>query len=145
VSQGPALPDPSKPYRQPTLKQPLRVVCVSGLAACRASGLLPFSTHWTPHMGLCRTPLRICTIDLFTTRAVWEGVSMDSLKFHSGLPCPNLLCPAGGPPSKRPYGCFWGDPPTEWAVCGHLLSPWIPHAVRACLLPRDCRHLIIIT
>jgi hypothetical protein len=25
---------------------------------------------------------------------VWQGVAMDSLKFHPGLPCPTLLCPA---------------------------------------------------
>jgi hypothetical protein len=26
---------------------------------------------------------------------VWQGVAMDSLKFHLGLPCSTLLCPAG--------------------------------------------------
>jgi hypothetical protein len=36
----------------------------------------------------------------------WQGVAMDSLKFHPGLPCPTLLNPAGGPPLKRPYSCF---------------------------------------
>jgi hypothetical protein len=34
---------------------------------------------------------------------VWEGVAMDSLKFHLGLPCPTLLSPTGGPLPKRPY------------------------------------------
>jgi hypothetical protein len=31
---------------------------------------------------------------------VWQGVAMDSLKFHPGLPCLNLLRSAGGPPPK---------------------------------------------
>jgi hypothetical protein len=33
---------------------------------------------------------------------VWQGVAIDSLKFHPGLPCPTFPCPAGGPPLKRP-------------------------------------------
>jgi hypothetical protein len=28
--------------------------------------------------------------------SVWQGVAMDSLKFHTGPPCPTLLCPASG-------------------------------------------------
>jgi hypothetical protein len=35
---------------------------------------------------------------------VWQGVAMNSLKFYSGLPCPALLRPAGGPPLEQPYG-----------------------------------------
>jgi hypothetical protein len=35
---------------------------------------------------------------------LWQGVTMDSLKFHPGPPCPTLLRPAGGPPLKRPCG-----------------------------------------
>jgi hypothetical protein len=34
---------------------------------------------------------------------VRQGVAMDSLKYPSGLPCPTLLCPAGGTPLKRPF------------------------------------------
>jgi hypothetical protein len=34
---------------------------------------------------------------------IWEGVFMDSLKFHLGLPCPTLLRPEGDPPLKWPY------------------------------------------
>jgi hypothetical protein len=33
---------------------------------------------------------------------VWQGVAMDSVKFHSGPPCLTLLRPAGRPPLKRP-------------------------------------------
>jgi hypothetical protein len=34
---------------------------------------------------------------------VWQGVAMDSLKFHPGPPCPTLLRPAGGlRPSASP-------------------------------------------
>jgi hypothetical protein len=39
---------------------------------------------------------------------VWQGVAMYSLKFHLGPPCPNLLCPVGGPPLKWPISCFRG-------------------------------------
>jgi hypothetical protein len=59
-----------------------------------------------------------------------QGVAMDSLKFHPGLPYPTLLCPAGGPPSKRPYGCFWGGPLAGQAACSRLLPFWTPHADR---------------
>jgi hypothetical protein len=31
---------------------------------------------------------------------VWQGVALDSLKFHRGPPCPTPLRPAGGPPLK---------------------------------------------
>jgi hypothetical protein len=33
--------------------------------------------------------------------SVWQGVAKDSLKYHSGPPCPILLRPAGMPPPKR--------------------------------------------
>jgi hypothetical protein len=68
---------------------------------------------------------------LSLNRLVWQGVSMDSLKFHLSLPCPTLLRPAGGPPPKWPYGCFGGGSPAGRAACGRLLPPWIPHAVWA--------------
>jgi hypothetical protein len=55
---------------------------------------------------------------------------MDSLKFYMGPPCPNLLRPVDGPPLKRPYGCFWGNPSTGRAACGRLLPFWTPRAVR---------------
>jgi hypothetical protein len=38
-------------------------------------------------------------------------MTMDSLKFHLGLPCPTLLRLTGGPPLKRPYSLFRGRPP----------------------------------
>jgi len=37
---------------------------------------------------------------------VWQGLAMESLKFHPGLLCPTLVCPAGGPSLKRPCGHF---------------------------------------
>jgi hypothetical protein len=52
---------------------------------------------------------------------VWQGVGMDSLKFHSGPPCSTHLRSAGRPPLKQPYGRFKGGPPAEWAACGRLL------------------------
>jgi hypothetical protein len=52
----------------------------------------------------------IASLKLFrpqlVTRSIWQGVSTDSLKFHPGLQCPSIPRPAGGPPSKRPYGRF---------------------------------------
>jgi hypothetical protein len=42
---------------------------------------------------------------------VWQGVAMDSLKFHLSTPSPTLLCPEGGPPLKRPYRRFGDGPP----------------------------------
>jgi hypothetical protein len=48
---------------------------------------------------------------------VWQGVSIDSLKFH-------LLHPAGWPPLRRSYGRFRGGPPPGRAACGRLLHPW---------------------
>jgi hypothetical protein len=44
---------------------------------------------------------------------VWQGLTMDSLKFHPCPPCPNLLCPAGRPPLKRCYGHFRDGPPAS--------------------------------
>jgi hypothetical protein len=35
---------------------------------------------------------------------------VDSLKYHSGLPCPTLLRHAVRSPLKRPHGCFEGWP-----------------------------------
>jgi hypothetical protein len=43
-------------------------------------------------------------------RAVREGVSTDSLKFHAGPPCPTLICPAGGPPPQMALWPFGGWP-----------------------------------
>jgi hypothetical protein len=55
------------------------------------------------------------SIKIEFTMGIWQGVAMDSLKFR-----PTLLCPAGGPPLKRPYGCLSGGLPAEWVACGHL-------------------------
>jgi hypothetical protein len=59
-----------------------------------------------------------------------QGVAMDYLKFHPDLPCPILLCLAGGPALEQPYGRLRGGAPTGWSTRGHLLSLWIPHVVR---------------
>jgi hypothetical protein len=42
---------------------------------------------------------------------VWQGVAMDSLKFHLGPPYPTLLRPAVRPPLRRPYSHFKGGLP----------------------------------
>jgi hypothetical protein len=66
----------------------------------------------------------------FSSMGVWQGVAMDSLKFRPSTPCPTLLRPKCGPPLKRLYGCYRGDPPPGRAACGRPLPPWTPHAVR---------------
>jgi hypothetical protein len=40
-------------------------------------------------------------IFVFSTMGVWQGLAMDSLKFHPGPLYPTLLCPVGRPPLKR--------------------------------------------
>jgi hypothetical protein len=35
------------------------------------------------------------------TMGMWQGVAMDSLKFHPGPPCPTLPCPVGRSPLKQ--------------------------------------------
>jgi hypothetical protein len=59
------------------------------------------------------------------TKGVCQGVAMASIKYHSGPPCPTLLCLAGGLPLKRPYGLFrvalpqGGRPATVFYPFGH--------------------------
>jgi hypothetical protein len=58
-----------------------------------------------------------------------QGVAIDDLKQHLGLPWPTLLRPAGGPPLNRSYSRFKVGLPAGRVVCGRLLPPWTPHAV----------------
>jgi hypothetical protein len=73
-------------------------------------------------------------LDLFISSecfmSVWQGMAMDSMKYHLGPPCLTLLRPAGAPPLKQPYVHFTGSPPAGQAACGHLLPLWTPHAIR---------------
>jgi hypothetical protein len=69
---------------------------------------------------------------LLRVMGVWQGVGMDSLKFHSDLPCPTLLRPAGRQPLKRLYSHFRGGLPTGWEACSHLLPIWTPAALYLC-------------
>jgi hypothetical protein len=48
-------------------------------------------------------------------------------------PGPAMLYPSTPCGWVTPYSRFRGGPPTGWVACGHLLPPWIPHAVRQCL------------
>jgi hypothetical protein len=59
----------------------------------------------------------------FPDIGIWQGVAMDSLKFHPGSPCLTVLCPADRQPLKRPYSRFRGGLPTGWADCCRLLTP----------------------
>jgi hypothetical protein len=38
---------------------------------------------------------------------VWQGVAMDSLKFHPGPPCPTSINPAARPLLKGPAAVFY--------------------------------------
>jgi hypothetical protein len=42
---------------------------------------------------------RLCEKAKEISMGVWQGVAMDSLKFHPGTPCPIFVCPAGGWPA----------------------------------------------
>jgi hypothetical protein len=44
-------------------------------------------------------------------------------KVSCGPAMPTLICPAGGPHPKRPYGRLGGGPPAVRATCGRLLPP----------------------
>jgi hypothetical protein len=61
---------------------------------------------------------------------VWQGVAIESLKYHLGPPCRNFLRPEGGPPLKRLLGRFKGGPAAGRAAFDRLLPLWRPHAVR---------------
>jgi hypothetical protein len=48
---------------------------------------------------------------------VWQGVALDSLKFHLGPPCPTLLRPVGGAPRVAP--AQGGQPAAVFHPHGH--------------------------
>jgi hypothetical protein len=79
---------------------------------------------------------------------VWEGVAMDSLEYHPGLPCLTLLRSAGGPPSKLSHRRFCGGPLAGQAAFSRLLPFWTPHTALLWSLPyrptRDGHPLGII-
>jgi hypothetical protein len=70
-------------------------------------------------------------ITLLIPMGVWQGVAMDSLKFHLGRPCLTLLCPTGRLPLKRLYGKAGGLQPssTPLDTPGHV-PMLIPTTVR---------------
>jgi hypothetical protein len=47
---------------------------------------------------------------------VWQGVAIDSLKYHQSPPCPIFLCPAGRPSLERTYSCSTGGSPAGRAA-----------------------------
>jgi hypothetical protein len=84
--------------------------------------------HWTHTYKTCLTILIFYPTSSFCVKSmgVWQGVAMDSLKFHLGLPCPTLLRPVGRPPLKQSYhhcrdGLFAG-----WVACGCPLTFFTP-------------------
>jgi hypothetical protein len=76
---------------------------------------------------------------------LWQGVAMDSLKFHPGLPCPTLLRPRAGHPWNsltavygvaRPQG---GLPAAVFFPFGHPCRT----AIRGGNMSSDIRTLVI--
>jgi hypothetical protein len=53
---------------------------------------------------------------------VWQGVAMDSLKFHPGLSCLTLICPAGVPPPG------WSAPRVVGPQGGPPVAIFLPFA-----------------
>jgi hypothetical protein len=92
---------------------------ISGFHCNNLTPQSPYSCHGNPRSRM----------------GVWQGVAMDSLKFHLGLPCPTLLRPVGGPPLNRQYSRLRGGPPTGQMACGHLLPCWPPTPYACALHP----------
>jgi hypothetical protein len=78
---------------------------------------------------------------LFQSMGVWEGVAMDSLKYHSSTSCLTLLHCVGRTPLKWPYCRFRGSPPIGWSACTLLLPLWTPHAVHLCFNHTRCTRV----
>jgi hypothetical protein len=79
-------------------------------------------------------------VDFLVNIGVWQGVAMNSQKFHPGppmAPCPTLLHPAGRRPLKRPKGRFRDGPPAGRAACGRFPPPRTPRAVGLCWLTEE--------
>jgi hypothetical protein len=64
--------------------------------------------------------VRESAANIWVVMDVWQGVSMDSLKYHTGQPWPTLLRLAGRPHLKRSYDRLLGDPPTGLVACDRL-------------------------
>jgi hypothetical protein len=62
------------------------------------------------HMPDCNLKVQeftlIVKVIVNISMGIWQGVAMDSPKFHPGLPCLTLLHLADRPPLKQPHGCF---------------------------------------
>jgi hypothetical protein len=98
-------------YLFPTTLRP----AVSVVASCRADCLRP--SYYPFGCPMPYEPDSCHSDSLGKVTGVWQGVAMDSLKFHLSLSCPTLLRPAGGRPA---------------AVSYPMDTPW-PHTVRLCL------------
>jgi hypothetical protein len=101
-------------------KLPLALATSSG---CRLNSKLTansYSSNWI-----------LPEIETHQTMGVWQGVAIDSLKFHPGLPCLTFLLPMGLM-ALQPYSRFRSDPLIGVAspqACGRLQPFWTPHGV----------------
>jgi hypothetical protein len=90
---------------------------IEGMGHCLFQKVLT-RVNWTINWLVNQRPL--CCLHWWTMVIyVWQGVAMDSLKFHPGPACPTLL---------RPAGRFGGGPPAGLVACGRLLPFWKPYA-----------------
>jgi hypothetical protein len=81
-------------------------VCQQGDQEVAASGAQSLGAEGG--LGVTLMTIPSFRLDRFLIMGVWQGVALDSLKFHPSLPCHTQQRPAGGPPLKRPYVCFRG-------------------------------------
>jgi hypothetical protein len=90
------------PCRRQLLKRPY-----SRLRSGRLQDVIALVGHGPPHqycgviVGHPWPPpsIRPCTA-MQPSMGVWQGVAIDSLKFHPDWPCQTLLCPAGRPAQR---------------------------------------------
>jgi hypothetical protein len=78
----------------------------------RRGGRLPQCIY--KHYNYYKLAMLVCI-------GVWQGVAMDSLKFHPSLPCPTLYALRAGHPKNGLTDVFRGGSPAGQAVCGRLL------------------------
>jgi hypothetical protein len=129
VSPGHAMPYPSTPCRRATPEMAAFLDCMSMIFRMQST----MSEFFSCILWVC----------CFTCKRPMARGGHGSLNFQTGPPCQTFLRHAGGPPLKRPYGCFKGGLPTWRAVCDRLLPPWTTHAVCLCYLqmfPRQTKR-----
>jgi hypothetical protein len=89
--------------------------------------LFTLSLYMMLHIGPGRSFSSIFASEMKEAMGARQGLTMDSLNFPMGPPCPIFLCPASRLPLKQLYGSLRYVPPTRRVAWG-CLSLWTPHA-----------------